>query len=140
MNLVRQQDQLLNKLYTVSQIAKTVNGKINGDPELSIQGVCDLKNCNANHVSYIISDKYEKYFQQSKAKAILVTKDFSIHRGNKTLIHVDNPAVSYIDVIHLFYPQNTPSEHMHPTASNSFLFFSHILYLFLNHPLGLPRG
>ena len=116
MNLVKQQGPLLSKLFTISQIAKTVNGKIDGNPDLTIQGVCDLDNSSADHLSYIVSDKYEKYFQQSKANAILVTKDFSIHRGNKTLIHVDNPAVSFIDVIHLFYPQNTLSEHIHPTA------------------------
>ena len=71
MNLVRQQGQLLSKMFTISQIAKAVNGKINGNPELAIQGVCDLKNSPANHLSYIVSDKYEKKFHQSKANAIL---------------------------------------------------------------------
>ena len=103
-------------MFTISQIAEKVNGKIDGNPDLVIQGVCDLKNSSADHLSYIISDKYEKYFHQSKANAILVANDFVINRGDKTLIHVENPAVSFIDIIHLFYPQESPIEHVHPNA------------------------
>ena len=95
----------MSKLFTISKIAKTVKGKIDGNPDLIIQGVCGLKNSSADHLSYIISDKYEKNFHQSKANAILVANDFATDRGEKTLIHVENPALSFIDVIHLFYPQ-----------------------------------
>ena len=93
-------------MFTISQIAENINGKIDGNPDLPIQGVCDLKNSRADHLSYIVSDKYEKYFHQSKANSMLVTNDFAIDRGDKTLIHVENPAVSIIDVIHLFYLRN----------------------------------
>ena len=103
-------------MFTISQIAEIVNGKIDGNPDLAIQGVCDLKNSRADHLSYIVSDKYEKYFHQSKANSILVANDFAIDRGDKTLIHVENPAVSIIDVIHLFYPQESRIEHIHSSA------------------------
>ena len=103
-------------MFTISQIAETIGGKIKGDPDLAIQGVCDLKNGSVNHLSYIVSDKYEKYFHQSKANAVLVTNDFAIDRGNKTLIHVDNPAVSFIDAIHLFYPQKSSIDHIHHSS------------------------
>jgi len=103
-------------LFTISQIAKIVNGKIDGNPDLVIQGVCDIKNSRVDHLSYVISEKYEKYFHQSKTNAILVANDFAIDREDKTLIHVENPAVSFIDVIHLFYPQESPIENIHPSA------------------------
>ena len=64
MNWVKQQGPLLSKLFTISQIAEIINGKIAGNPDLAIQGVCDLKNSRADHLSYIVSDKYEKYFHQ----------------------------------------------------------------------------
>ena len=103
-------------MFTISQIAETVNGNIDGNPDLPIQGVCDLKNSKANHLSYVVSEKYEKYFHESKANALLVANDFAIDRGDKTLIRVKNPAVSFIDVIHLFYPQESLIEHIHPSA------------------------
>ena len=103
-------------MFTISQIAETVNGKIDGNPDLAIQGVCDLKNSRADHLSYVDSGKYKKYFHESKANAILVANDFAIDRGDKTLIHVENPAVSFIDVINLFYPQESLVKHIHPSA------------------------
>ena len=103
-------------MFTISQIAEIVNGKIDGNPNLAIQGVCDLKNSRVDHLSYIVSNKYEKYFHQSKANSILVANDFAIDRGDKTLIHVENPAVSIIDVIHLFYPQESRIGHVHSSA------------------------
>jgi len=103
-------------LYTISQIAETVNGKIDGNPDLVIYGVCDVINSSADHLSYIASDKYEKYFHQSKANAMLVANDFAIVRGDKTLIHVENPAVSFINVIYLFYPRESSIEYIHPSA------------------------
>ena len=94
-------------MYTISQIAETVNGKIDGNPELSIKGVCDLINSVTSHLSYIASGKYENLFHQSKATAMLVGNDFTIDRGAKTLIYVENPAISFIDVIHLFHPKES---------------------------------
>ena len=103
-------------MFTISQIAETVNGTINGNPDLSILGVCDLKNSSADHLSYIGSDKYKEFFHQSKASAVLVSKDFSIDQNEKTLIHVENPAISFIEVVHLFHPQEPPSEQIHSSA------------------------
>ena len=103
-------------MFTISQIAETVNGIINGNPDLSILGVCDLKNSSADHLSYIGSDKYKEFFHQSKASAMLVSKDFSIDRNEKTLILVENPAISFIEVVHLFHPQEPPIEQIHSSA------------------------
>ena len=53
---------------------------------------------------------------QTKAEAFLVNKNFTIDKGNKTLIRVENPAISFIDVIHLFYPKIKAHEGIHPSA------------------------
>ena len=103
-------------MFTISQIAATVNGKIDGNPDLSIMGVCDLKNSRTDQLSYIISEKYEKQFHKSKAIAMLVGNNFALERGNKTLIHVENPAVSLIDIIYLFYPRESPIEYIHSSS------------------------
>ena len=103
-------------MVTISQIAESVNGRVDGNSDLAIQGVCDLKNSCADHISYIISEKYEKYFHQTKAEAFLVNNDFTIDRGSKTLIRVENPAISFIDVINLFYPKTAPHEKIHKSA------------------------
>jgi len=103
-------------LFTISQIAETVDGAIDGDLDLPIMGVCDLQDSYADHLSFIGTNKYEKFFYQSKANAVLVRKDFSMDRKDKTLIHVDNPAISFIKVIYLFHPQDIPIESIHSSA------------------------
>ena len=103
-------------MYTIAQIAEIVNGKIDGNPELAIKGVCDLKNSCPEYLSYIVSDKYEDLIHQSKATAMLVCNDFTNDKGNKTLIYVKNPAISFIDVIHLFHPTESPKEQIHSSA------------------------
>ena len=103
-------------MFTISQIAKTVKGTIDGNPDITILGVCDLKNSCNDHLSYIGSSKYEKFFHQSTANAILVGNDFSIDRKDKTLIRVSNPAISFIEVIQLFHPQDKPKEEIHSSA------------------------
>ena len=103
-------------MYTISQIAETINGNIDGNPELPIMGVCDLKQSRSGYLSYIVSEKYEDLFHQSKARAILVSNNFNIDRGNKTLIYVDDPAISIIDVIKLFHPEEPPLENIHSSA------------------------
>ena len=106
-------------MFTISQIAKKVNGKIDGDSQLSIMGVCDLKNSSKGYISYIGSESYYKYFHKSKANAFLVGNDFTIDRDDKTLIYVENPAISFIDVIHLFHPQKPSIAEIHHSASIS---------------------
>jgi len=103
-------------MYTISQIAETIKGKIDGNPELPIMGVCDLKESRSGYLSYIVSEKYDDLFHQSKARAILVRNNFKIDRGNKTLIYVDDPALSIIDIIKLFHPEDPPLENIHSSA------------------------
>ena len=103
-------------MYTIAQIAETVNGKIDGNPELAIKGVCDIANGAIDHLSYIASEKYEDLIHKSKATAILVGNDFTIDREAKTLIYVENPAISFIDVIHLFHPKESTIAQIHSSA------------------------
>ena len=37
-------------------------------------------------------------------------------RKDKTLIHVDNPEISFIKIVHLFHPQDIPIETIHSSA------------------------
>ena len=104
-------------MYTISQIAKLINGKIVGDPKLNIKGVCDLVNSSEQYITFIASKKYEQHFYNSRAIAFIVEKKFNIKRGNKTLIYVEKPSYSIIDVIKLFHPNDNPKEYLHPSSN-----------------------
>jgi len=53
-------------LFTISQIAETVNGTIDGNPDLSIIGVCDLKDSNADHLSLLVPTNMKSFFTNQK--------------------------------------------------------------------------
>ena len=103
-------------MYTISKIAKTIQGKIEGNPNLPIKGICDLEDGCSEYISYVNSEKYEKFFNKTNASAILVNNEFSLDRGDKTLIRVNNPALSFIDIIHMFYPDKQNNDGIHPNA------------------------
>ena len=103
-------------MFRITEIAKTVNGNIEGDPNLRVKGVCDLKNSKPGCIAYILPGKYENYFKDTRATALLTDNSFKSDRKNITLIRVKNPALSFIDVIHMFYPNKQNCEGIHPSA------------------------
>ena len=103
-------------LFSIAEIAETVKGKIEGNPKLRIKGICDLRDSQSGYISYILPGKYETYLKDTKATALLTNKNFKIDRKDKTLIRVKNPALSFIDIIHLFYPDKQQCEAIHPSA------------------------
>ena len=103
-------------MFSIAEISKTVKGKIEGDPELRIKGVCDIQDSRSGYISYILPGKNENYFADTKATALLTSNSFKLDRQDKTLIRVKNPALSFIDIIHMFFPKKQNYEAIHPSA------------------------
>ena len=103
-------------MHSVSDIARTIQGTIDGRSDLLVQDVCDLKNSRKNCICYLSPGVNEKFFHSSNCTVIIVDKNFDINRGNKTLIKVENPALSFIDIVHLFYPKDNKKNGIHKTA------------------------
>ena len=103
-------------MFSIAEIAAAVKGEIEGNPKLRIKGVCDLQNSQSGYISYILPGKYETYLKDTKATALLTNNNFKMDRKDKTLIRVNNPALSFIDVIHMFYPDKQNCEAIHPSA------------------------
>ena len=78
-------------MISINKLAEKINGSIEGDSRISISGIGDLRTANKNFVSFLSDDRYYKYFKDSLSETIIVKKDFSENRFNKTLIRVDNP-------------------------------------------------
>ena len=97
-------------MFSIAEIAKTVNGKIEGDSNLQIKGVCDIQDSKSGYISYIVPGKYENYFEDTRATALVINNSFKLDRKNKTLIRVKNPALSFIAIIHMFYPEKQNSK------------------------------
>ena len=103
-------------MFSISEIASVVKGTIEGDPKLKIKGICDLENSKPEHISYITNSKYESYFNSTKATAILVNDNFKNNQKKKTIIRVNNPALSFINVINMFFPPEKISQSIHSSS------------------------
>ena len=103
-------------MHSVSDIANTIQGTIDGKSDLLVQDVCDLKTSRKKCICYLAAGVNEKILSSLKCDVIIVDNNFDINRGNKTLIKVNNPALSFIDVVHLFYPEKNQKNGIHKTA------------------------
>ncbi|MDP6570988.1 MAG: UDP-3-O-(3-hydroxymyristoyl)glucosamine N-acyltransferase [Candidatus Marinimicrobia bacterium] len=103
-------------MASISQIAETIGGEIIGNPQLEIQGVCDVKSGKARHITFIGSREYEQYFDSCNADAFVVNLKFSLENRNKTLIKVDDPTYHFVKVVDMFYPAPVFKSGVHETA------------------------
>ncbi len=79
--------------YTAKEIADILNGEIDGDPQVKVQGFSRIEEGREGTISFIANPKYNKYIHSTKASVILVNKDFKPEDNNghrHTLIRVDD--------------------------------------------------
>jgi len=62
---------------TAAKLAELVKGRISGDPERVINGVCGIKDAGADQLSFIGNKKYEHQLETAKAGIILVCEDMA---------------------------------------------------------------
>src|SRR5208283_3447007 len=100
----------------VADIAKLVNGEVIGDGNLAVSGFSGIKEAKKNDLTFLSNPKYEPLLLDTQAAAILVPRQIAC--PGKTVIRVDNPSLSFIQVVnHLLKgaPDYKPRG-IHPTA------------------------
>ena len=77
--------------YTASELAKILNGTVEGDPSTVITAFAKIEHGKSGQLCFFANPKYEKYVYTSQAGIILVNKDFEPRQSVKpTLVRVDN--------------------------------------------------
>ena len=89
-------------MVNVLLLAKKINGTIQGDSKILIEGIGDLRTSPDNFASFLSDNRYYKYFEKTLSKVVIVDKNFSQPTLGKTLIKVDNPVFAYIKVLEYF--------------------------------------
>ncbi len=91
-----------NKSLKLSEIAKLVGGELLGDPELSITGIAGIKEAEKGDITFLANPKYLPYLEQTKASAVITTKDVS--SSKKSIIRTLNPSMAFSQVVSVFTP------------------------------------
>ena len=76
--------------YTLAELCKRVGGEIEGDADVAINGLGDIRTAGAGQLAFIESERFARYVPESKAAAIMIDRD-APSLGGKTLLRVENP-------------------------------------------------
>jgi UDP-3-O-[3-hydroxymyristoyl] glucosamine N-acyltransferase len=88
----------------VIEIADHLNGELKGNPDLEISNIGKIESAKGNEISFISNPLYEKYFNTTKAGALIISENFNVKepRNDLTLIRVQDPYTSFLRLLELF--------------------------------------
>ena len=104
--------------FTLGEIAKKINGWVKGDSNVVITGVAGLEEAKNGDISFVANRRYLNRIASTKAAAVIVGEGNGAIPEDKNYLVVENPYLSFLMTVELFYPQNnnfTPS--IHPSAA-----------------------
>ncbi len=88
------------------ELARLVDGKIFGNDKLEIFSVARIDDANPGQITFLYLPAYEKYFNSTKASAIIVKPGFNKYRDDITYLEVDEPDKAFAKIIlHYFSPE-----------------------------------
>jgi len=90
---------------TVQQIAQLLNAEIEGDGNVSINKICKIEEGAPQGVSFLANPQYEHYIYETKASAVIVSKDFKPQKELKykpTLIRVEQPYQAFAQLLQFY--------------------------------------
>ena len=100
---------------TLGEIAKLIDGKVSGDKNTVITGVCGIKEAQNGDITFVANPKYAALARTTKASAVIASYDVEIKE--KPAIQTENPSLAFAKMISLASPVEIkhPSG-IHPTA------------------------
>ncbi|MFK7739681.1 MAG: UDP-3-O-(3-hydroxymyristoyl)glucosamine N-acyltransferase [Planctomycetota bacterium] len=99
---------------SVAKLTEIVAGRLVGDGDRKIVGLCDLRQAHADRIGFVRHPRYQEMAQKTAAGAVLAGEEFET---NASLIVVDNVDLAYAKLAMHFHPLPLAREHaIHPTA------------------------
>lgn len=86
----------------LKDFAETVNGVIQGNPEVEITGVSGIMDAKEGDITFVSSAKYLKQARDSKASCIIVKEQIPDIKTSQ--LSVSNPYFAFAKAIECFYP------------------------------------
>lgn len=99
---------------TVDDIARMINGVVEGDGTIEITHACEITAGNSGGIVFLSDSKYESYLPKSDASAVILKKGIDAH--GKAAIRVENPDLAFAELLTYLYPEHLPEPEIHLTA------------------------
>jgi UDP-3-O-[3-hydroxymyristoyl] glucosamine N-acyltransferase len=95
--------------YALGQIAEAIGAQLQGDPGIVINSLATLETAQAGDLSYILSPKFRKALDYTKASALIIYPNFK--NIDRPALVIKDPRLGFARAMRLFhraYPQTTP--------------------------------
>ncbi|MDI6801180.1 MAG: UDP-3-O-(3-hydroxymyristoyl)glucosamine N-acyltransferase [Thermodesulfovibrionales bacterium] len=92
----------------LKDIAALINGEVIGDSEIEITGVSSISDAKEGDITYIVSTKWLKGLEESKASAVIVKEPFEGIK--KTQVVTSNPQYAFAQLLNSFYVKPHPCQ------------------------------
>jgi UDP-3-O-[3-hydroxymyristoyl] glucosamine N-acyltransferase len=106
---------MLETSYTLSEIAKLLGAKLQGNPECKINGIAALDRAQEGQISFLSNAQLRSHLATTQASAIILAPKEAEFYSKNALI-MDNPYLGYAKVAALFQPKLTAKSGVHKTA------------------------
>ena len=104
--------------YSLKTLAEKVNGKLVGNPNVSISSIATIQNASNGCISFLANPKYKQYLISSSASAIIISPEYSEDLKTSGIIS-DDPYAAYAIISSLF------NSHLNPYSNKDNSFFVH---------------
>lgn len=102
---------------TVDEIARRLQGTLEGPPDLIVRGVAGIREAQQGEITFAANPRYASDAANTRATAILVQRKWSKPTSAPAVIRVDNPDDAFAEVARWFAPPAPPVyPGIHPTA------------------------
>ncbi len=113
----RPNDKQLSMEFTAKQIAGLINGKIEGNPEVTVNYVSKIEEGKPGTVSFLANPKYTQFIYSTEASIILINNDLVLEKEVKpTLIRVENAYSAFAELLEAYNQIKLNKSGISPTA------------------------
>lgn len=104
--------------FSARQLAETVNGHIEGNPEVLVNGISKLDDSQPGTFSFLSNPAYTPYIYSTRASVVLVSNEFKPERElpGCTLIRVENPYMAFAQLMTMYDNLRKPKFEIHSEA------------------------
>jgi len=99
---------------SVEELARLLNCPFEGDGKTEIRGVSNLEKAKEGDLVFLSHRKYLSLLERSKASAAIIPAEEQYDRI--PVIKSENPHISFVKVVEIFYKPYRPEPGIHPSA------------------------
>ncbi len=102
-------------MFTLAELAEKLSARLVGDGSVLISGIAPLYRATQGEITFLLSPTYKSLLADSKASAIVMSKEFLSDYSGNALI-VDNPNLTHAQLAAFFVKTTEFSPGIHPSA------------------------